>query len=360
MTAVEQLDLADLPPLEPGLVFEPCEESTDLDPAMRSLVSPTHKAATWLPAAFDKWGVPYRLVTGWETRGRPASSGAFDPRAPLTHHTGARSSASNPHPALRMLIEGRSDLPGPLCQVSTDFNGITSIIAAGRANHAGKAKAVGTIPAGDGNALWIGNEVETDGLQAMPEVQYRAAVLVAAAVLDQLGAVASLAALHATTSYSGKWDLGAGTGRSGTPYSLAKFRADVAATLTAGPPNHQENDMPFDQSDTEDLFTRHRIMVDPDNPASRTNLDLRKTPSYVLEYAAAKAKAADAGVVAVSKAVTALTVKVDALATKLEQLATRAEAPTTVQLDKGQLTAALRELLGSLDGATPTTTSQES
>ena len=181
-------------------------------------------------------GVKYKLVAGWENRGRPISSGYFDPNGLLTHHTGSKSSASNPAPSLKTVIEGRSDLKGPLAQVSTDYNGVTYIIAAGRANHAGKARATMGNPAGDGNAMYLGNEVQTDGTQAMPKVQYDAVVLVAAAIADHFHQTnGAKTGLHATTSLSGKWDLGAGNGKV-EPYSITKFRADVTARLKAGPP----------------------------------------------------------------------------------------------------------------------------
>lgn len=249
---VEELALDDLPGPPPD--FDACEDEGDA-PVAFGLVSPRQVLVTWLPAAFDLWGVKYRVVTGWQDRGRPLSSGGFDPRGRvLVHHTGSKSSATNPHPALGTVTQGRPDLSGPLCHISTDYNGVTSIVAAGRANHAGKAKAVGSTPAGDGNTLWIGNEVDTNGIQTMPKAQYDAIVLTTCAIFHHEGVTAAEVpdhlALHATTSYSGKWDLGAGDGRSGVPYPRRDLIADVTARLKAGPPKRntpsptpQENDM---------------------------------------------------------------------------------------------------------------------
>jgi peptidoglycan hydrolase-like protein with peptidoglycan-binding domain len=227
---LDEISLDDLPLHDPD--FTPCEEGTD-SPVAFGLIGSTHKPLTWLEEYFQKWGVRYRVVSGWQTRGR--ATGSFNPRGVLNHHTGSTSSASNPNPSLRTLIEGRSDLAGPLCQVSTGYDGVTTIIAAGRANHAGTAKAAAGVPAGDGNALWVANEIATNGTQKMPQVQYDAVVLVNVAMLDGLNATA--VALHHTTSLSGKWDLGAGTGKFGVPYSVTKLRADVTARLKAGPPN---------------------------------------------------------------------------------------------------------------------------
>jgi hypothetical protein len=230
--SIETLNPLELGP--PPVEFDPCEEPES--PILGLLRAATaHQMATWLPAAFDKWGVKYRVVAGWQTRGRPATSGGFAPRGLNVHHTGTTSSAASPSPALSTLVNGRSDLPGPLCQYSTGYDGIVTIVAAGRANHAGHAVAAGTLPAGDGNALRLGDEVQTNGTQRMPQVQYDTVVLAACAVLDHFGKDHRDAVLHATTSDTGKWDLGAGSGIAGKPYPLTNFQADVKARLAAGP-----------------------------------------------------------------------------------------------------------------------------
>ena len=221
---------------DPEDEFYPCEESTDVAGVARFGTTSRHVLALWLPAAFRKWGVRFTPVAGWETRGRPMSSGYFDPNGLLVHHTGTTSSVEKPAPSLSTLINGRSDLSGPLCQIATDYNGLTYLIAAGRANHAGSAKAAMGNPGGDGNAMYIGNEVMTSGLQKMPAAQFNALVLAGAAIMDHFGYIdATKTGLHHTTSLSGKWDLGAGTGAV-APYSITTLRAAVAARLAAGPP----------------------------------------------------------------------------------------------------------------------------
>jgi hypothetical protein len=242
-TEPEVLDPAALPDEVDD--FDACE---DLDPdapaGIVGLVGPGQRPITGILAAFQKWGVKYRVISGWQTRGRPPSSGPFNPQGLLVHHTGSTSSAANPAGALGIVTNGRSDLPGPLCQISTGFDGVTTVVAAGRANHAGRMRAMGRVPAGDGNAQLVGNEVQTNGTQQMPKVQYDAVVLSSAAVLDMLGVTVAELGLHNTTSLEGKWDLGAGNGKSGVPYSITKFRADVAARLAAGPNPSKEDDMP--------------------------------------------------------------------------------------------------------------------
>jgi peptidoglycan hydrolase-like protein with peptidoglycan-binding domain len=245
MTETDILLLDDIPVDDDDLGFHPCEEGENFDELAPGLMpfgtTSRHVKCTWLPAQLTKWGVRYKIVEGFADRGRPLSAGKFDPNGSLTHHTGSTSSAAKPNPSLSTLINGRSDLKGPLSQVATDYTGLVYLIAAGRANHAGAARATMGNPAGDGNAMYIGNEVMTNGLQEMPAAQYEATVLFAAAVADYFGQTnAAKAGLHATTSKSGKWDLGAGNGKV-EPYSITKFRADVNTRLKAGPPGRSDS-----------------------------------------------------------------------------------------------------------------------
>lgn len=138
--------------------------------------------ATW----FRQEGLNVIEEPGWSTRGRPSSTGSFNPSGVLWHHTGTKTSSSNPHPTISLLINGRSDLPGPLCQASPCYAGHVHVIAAGRANHAGDAKSSGPMPAGDGNAMYVGFECDYDGTQKMSAAQYEAAIGCAAAVLRHL------------------------------------------------------------------------------------------------------------------------------------------------------------------------------
>lgn len=67
---------------------------------------------------------------GWETRGSPT----FNPEGVVCHHTGPGSNEA----LVRLCIRGRSDLPGPLANVVLTTDGVAHVIAAGRANHAGR------------------------------------------------------------------------------------------------------------------------------------------------------------------------------------------------------------------------------
>lgn len=159
-----------------------------------------------------KAGLKVIEVEGWKNRGRPASTGNFDPKgANTTHHTGATTSKKSPAAGLQTLITGRSDLPGPLCHVATDYNGTVYVIAAGRANHAGRIGKPGVVgmPVGaDGNAHALGNEVMTNGTQKMPKAQEDATAMVAAVFANRNARNSNWAHRHEDISTSGKWDLG--------------------------------------------------------------------------------------------------------------------------------------------------------
>lgn len=144
---------------------------------------------------------------GWQTRGRPASTGSFQPVGVLCHHTATPKDASNDN-VVGLLINGRSDLPGPLCHFGLDRDGKVHLIASGRANHAGEAKASGTVAAGDGNVLYIGIEAFNAGpAEDYPEAQYQAYIKLAAALcLDFTHNSEKTVRGHKETSVTGKID----------------------------------------------------------------------------------------------------------------------------------------------------------
>jgi len=199
----------------------------------------------WLAREYRAAGLTVVEIEDWENRGRPASTGNFDPDGPSTvHHTGSTSSASNPRPSLSTLIQGRSDLPGPLCQKATDHNGVVILIAAGRANHAGqvgKSGVVGMPLGADGNALALGNEVMTDGTQALTPAQRRSIAIQTAVDLKHFSRGPEYAHRHADISGTGKWDIGSLT----TP----ELRADVRIAL-----NHPEEDFDMNKDEAKEAF----------------------------------------------------------------------------------------------------------
>lgn len=115
------------------------------------------------PQILRSHGLKVVEVPGWQNRIATASSSSFAPVGVLVHHT-ATGPKTSVAAVLRLLIEGRPDLSGPLCQLGLGRDGTVYIIARGRANHAGEARAAGTVSGGDGNKLYIGIEAFNDGV----------------------------------------------------------------------------------------------------------------------------------------------------------------------------------------------------
>lgn len=115
---------------------------------------------TWMASAFRKNGLQVRAVKGWRTRGRPFD---FAPRGVIFHHTASNANGGNA-PALGICVSGKSDVPGPLCNVLVGRDGTVILIAAGRANHAGLGGPLRGIPQDSANSFLAGVEVENNGL----------------------------------------------------------------------------------------------------------------------------------------------------------------------------------------------------
>ena len=181
--------------------------------------------ATWLLPALRAEGCKVREHPGWRTRGRP---GTYNPRGVGLHHTGTPTSMARPNPTLNIIVKGRPDLPGPLAAGLIGYDGTIDLVAAGRTNHGGKAKATGPMPAGDANALYVGFEIDYSGKQAMSEAQHDAAVRAGAAVLRHFKRSADYARQHSDWTLTGKWDCG--------QWESARMRTEIAARLKTAPP----------------------------------------------------------------------------------------------------------------------------
>jgi hypothetical protein len=184
----------------------------------------------WLADVLRAEGCLVKTYEGWKERSRP--TGDFHPFGVLWHHTGTPTTMERPAPSVGTCINGRSDLPGPLCQVVIGRDGICHVIAAGRANHAGTNDGTGTgpIPAGDGNAQMVGFEIDYSGSQDMGPLQMQAAIKASAAVLRKLGKDHTFARGHKETSTSGKWDPGR-RGSSSPEYLMGNIREEIRKAL---------------------------------------------------------------------------------------------------------------------------------
>ena len=172
------------------------------------------------------YGLKVVEIDGWRTRGNTA----FSPRGSVDHHTAGPRRGNAP--SLGICINGRSDLPGPLCHVLVARDLTCYLIAAGRANHAGPGGWKGLT----GNSSVFGVERENVGTSAEPwtTAQTKHAATVHKALMG--GRSASLVCRHAEWAPSRKIDTHSLSGN--------LLRTMVAATM---PP--QEDDMPLTTED---------------------------------------------------------------------------------------------------------------
>lgn len=133
---------------------------------------------TGIPAALKKYGVRYETVPGWRTRG----SASFNPKGVVCHWTAGPRNAKG-RPSLNVVTYGRPGLSGPLCQVYLDRNGVAVVVAAGRANHAGRGGYKGL----SGNSSVFGIEAECGGDGDWTDAQREAYPKVVAALVSLTG-----------------------------------------------------------------------------------------------------------------------------------------------------------------------------
>lgn len=142
----------------------------------------------WLPSVLFSAGLKVSETDGWLSRGRRT----LTIKGVLCHHTASQPGKNAP--ALGTVIKGRSDLPGPLCQVLLGRDGTCYIVAAGAANHAGRGLWHGVT---DGNGQLFGVEAENSGLgEPWPEKQMDAYVRLCAAVCKKMKIGAEMVAAH--------------------------------------------------------------------------------------------------------------------------------------------------------------------
>jgi hypothetical protein len=177
----------------------------------------------WLPSVLRAAGCSVVEVKGWEERGRGDLSGI---RGVLLHHTAGP--LKGDAPSLPIVINGRPDLPGPLSQLFLARSGVWHVVAAGRANHAGKGIWTGLTLDG-GNGYLLGVEAENTGLanDPWPAGQYESYVVGVTAILRKINAQAIMAVGHKEYAQP--------AGRKSDPsFDMVAFRAKVAAKLNGG------------------------------------------------------------------------------------------------------------------------------
>ncbi len=170
-------------------------------------------------------GLTVVVVDGWTSAG----GSSFRPRGVVCHHTAG--AAHGDMPSLGTLINGRSDLKGPLANVGLARSGTCFVIAAGTANHAGAGSWRGL----SGNSSVHGIEAESTGQGDWTDAQRDAYPRLAAALISATSADPDLVCAHR------EW-----TTRKPDPtgVDLDDLRARVAQLLASpGQPIESEDDM---------------------------------------------------------------------------------------------------------------------
>lgn len=136
----------------------------------------------------------------WRTRGRPYTTGDFDPSGVTCHHT-ASPAGTDAATDLRCILAGNGSAPGPISQTMIGRDAVLYLVAAGRANHAGSGIRPGIDSwCTDQNAHNLGIEVSNNGVgerwsDAVTDL-YAATV---AALCEWYGWATPAVYLHATT-----------------------------------------------------------------------------------------------------------------------------------------------------------------
>ena len=148
---------------------------------------------TWLADVLRAASLVVVEDPGWQTRGKPLVS----VQGVVLHHTATPPTALDAG-VVRILRDGRADLPGPLCQLGLDRSGRWHVIASGKGNH-------------NGNGRWgnqaVGVEAFNNGVgEPWSRLQLDSYERGVAAILRHLGLDASHARGHRETDPKRKSD----------------------------------------------------------------------------------------------------------------------------------------------------------
>lgn len=227
--------------------------------------------ALWLPEKLRAFGVTVREHPGWQTRGGEP----FTPKVVIAHHTANPNKADAP--SLKLVVNGRSDLPGPLCQVLLSRSGIAYVVASGKANHAGAGSWKGI----SGNTAALGIEAENDGVgEPWSAAQLAAYDRTCAAMLDGIGRSADFLCGHKEWAPTRKVDP--------RGIDMGPMRARVAALLKGGvpvqPEEEDEDMMVWDKVESKAYILAGNVKLYVQDTAGKTRLpivdheDLVKVP----------------------------------------------------------------------------------
>lgn len=231
-------------------------------------------------------GITVREASGWQSRGNGQTS-AYE--GGLVHHTATGYGIALPGTGVgNLLINGRPDLRGPLCNYAGNDDGSITVIAAHPANHAGASggRSMGPLPITSlFNRRVMGLEIVYPGTSPMRDAQYRSALVWSKAVADVCGGgnIERVRA-HAETSITGKWDPGEAPGRT---INMAAFRnaaRNVEDDLT--PEEHRWLEFVFER--VAGILAQRYYVRDPKDPTGETVREVPEgspgaIPAHVLD-----------------------------------------------------------------------------
>jgi peptidoglycan hydrolase-like protein with peptidoglycan-binding domain len=177
----------------------------------------------WLPTVLEQAGLKVAEVPGWETRGLGDVGAVL---GVLCHHTAGPRKGNMP--SLGVVRDGRPGLKGPLSQLGLGRDGTYYVIAAGRAQHAGRGDWLGVT---DGNRNLIGIEAENSGGHGdpWPDIQLEAYRRGIAAILKH--------ALLGAERCAGHKEYALPRGRKVDPnFDMVAFRAEVSQIMSGAAP----------------------------------------------------------------------------------------------------------------------------
>lgn len=134
-----------------------------------------YSAYNRLARALKKSGIKYNIASGAANRGH---GGLGTIQSIMCHHTAGPASGNSP--SLNVVKNGRPGLSGPLAQLFLARNGTATLVAAGRAYHAGVVKS--SIYQ---NSHSIGIEAEATGTSSWPAAQINAYAKLCKALCDE-------------------------------------------------------------------------------------------------------------------------------------------------------------------------------
>ena len=199
-----------------------------------------------LPPALIARGLTVELAPGWETRG----SASFNPKAAVCHWTAGPTTGDRR--SLLVCINGRRDLPGPLCNVFLTRSGVAVVVAAGRPNHAGQGGWRGVT----GNSGAFGTEAENSGSGDWTDAQRWAFPRINAAYCDLGGFGAEMVCGHH------EWALPQGRKIDIRDWPMPAMRDQVAAVLGGRTPPREDQNYMANLSASDEAQLRHIISTE--------------------------------------------------------------------------------------------------